>query len=401
MGKTSLFRAIAGLWPSSGQISLPAASADGRPGMLFLPQTPYLGHHEGHEAREASGDGALADILAYPNSGRSVPTHRLQVTLPRCSCSCACVCAVALCRLRLPAVAISTARSTHAVCAVQSLLEEVGLEHLVQSKADRGGLSTEERSLGEMQRLALARLLFQRPHFAVLDEATSTLDEAMVERLYRACEDERITVVSVSHRPKHKRFHAQQLTLEGEGRWRLHAVDQCSTPRSVSQQLGSSSPAGFPPSLDLQVDGDDDDDDDDDEAGPATAENRLRMPEATVLQRFKMIWRVLVPRLSLRNRRSALPRKYAGGSTLLLECPRLQLTSCAARCPQPAARAGQCGLHLLHGGVDEQSAGRAARQAASACNAGRSGRIHQLGGGGARLPGCFCRRDVLRHLVGA
>ena len=71
---------------------------------------------------------------------------------------------------------------------------------------------------------AIARLLFHKPRFAVLDECTSTLSEQMAVCVYAACETAGITVVSVSHRSRHKRFHSEILTLEGDGRWNLAAV---------------------------------------------------------------------------------------------------------------------------------------------------------------------------------
>ena len=66
------------------------------------------------------------------------------------------------------------------------VLAEVDLAHLPEQF---GGLDAELNwadvlSGGEQQRLAFARLLLNRPRFAVLDEATSALDVASEERLY-------------------------------------------------------------------------------------------------------------------------------------------------------------------------------------------------------------------------
>ena len=175
-GKSTLFRAIGGLWPwGGGRIVTPSRSA-----MAFLPQRPYLPL------------GTLTDALCYP----------------------------------APAKAFDTAKQVDA-------LERVGLGHL----ADR--LEEEERwdrvlSLGEQQRLAMARLLLQAPRWIFLDEATAALDEenqdAMMTLLIESLPD--AAIVSIGHRPGLEAFHTRTLTLEkreGGARFRRAA------PRIVSE----------------------------------------------------------------------------------------------------------------------------------------------------------------------
>ena len=72
--------------------------------------------------------------------------------------------------------------------ALMEVLREVDLGHL---PGQFGGLDAELNwadvlSGGEQQRLAFARLLLNRPRFAILDEATSALDVPSEERLYIA-----------------------------------------------------------------------------------------------------------------------------------------------------------------------------------------------------------------------
>jgi putative ATP-binding cassette transporter len=167
-GKSSLMRAIAGLWNSgTGHIVRPAPQE-----MLFLPQHPYM------------VVGSLRSQLLYPNHiGRQVPDDEL----------------------------------------VQ-LLETVNLGDI----AGRfGGLDTEVDwskvlSLGEQQRLTIARVLLARPRYVMLDEATSALDISNEETLYQLLTGLRATLVSVSHRPTLLKYHHQVLELPGDGNWRLH-----------------------------------------------------------------------------------------------------------------------------------------------------------------------------------
>jgi putative ABC transport system ATP-binding protein len=83
---------------------------------------------------------------------------------------------------------------------VEGLLERVGLPVTLATRdADR-------LSVGEAQRMALARALARRPQVVLLDEPTSALDsgsKAGVERLIRSLADEGLTVVMVTHDPSH------------------------------------------------------------------------------------------------------------------------------------------------------------------------------------------------------
>ncbi|KAK3254892.1 hypothetical protein CYMTET_35909 [Cymbomonas tetramitiformis] len=187
-GKTSLLRVMCGLWPAlHGHVSVPprvgvgmgAEAGAGRAGMLFLPQAPYL----------VQGASLRAQLLyplpsPGPGGGDDGPEARL---------------------------------------ALEGALEAVGLGELV------GALDSEERweevlSGGEQQRLALARLLYHRPHFAALDEATSALDTAMEARCLKACKNTGITLVSIAHRPSVITFHQRILQFQGDSTWAMHDI---------------------------------------------------------------------------------------------------------------------------------------------------------------------------------
>lgn len=169
-GKSSLLRAIAGLWRSgSGRILRPGAGE-----ILFLPQQPYM------------LQGSLRSQLLYPNGDLDIPDTRLL-----------------------------------------ELLHQVNLPEL----ADRfGGLDVEmdwEKvlSVGEQQRLAFARVFLARPRYAMLDEASSALDLANEEHLYRQLAATDITLVSVGHRSSILKYHRQVLELTGDGQWQAHQAE--------------------------------------------------------------------------------------------------------------------------------------------------------------------------------
>jgi putative ATP-binding cassette transporter len=169
-GKSALLRAIAGLWRSgSGRIIRPDVQQ-----MLFLPQRPYM------------LPGTLRSQLLYPQQDMEIPDE-----------------------------------------ALQRLLERVNLPDLA---ARSGGLGAEldwEKvlSVGEQQRIALARVLLIAPRYAILDEATSALDLANEDSLYQQLAGCNTTLVSVGHHPSILKYHRQVLVLDGSGGWRRHAAD--------------------------------------------------------------------------------------------------------------------------------------------------------------------------------
>ena len=150
IGKSTVLRAIAGLWPfGRGHIRV----ADGR--ALFLPQRPYLPL------------GTLADALVYPRAASELPRERLV-----------------------------------------EALRAVGLPQLVE-QLDEEGNWAHRLSIGEQQRVAFARVLLARPEIVFLDEATSALDEAAEMSLYRLLREApwRPTIVSIGHHGTLQRFH--------------------------------------------------------------------------------------------------------------------------------------------------------------------------------------------------
>ena len=105
------------------------------------------------------------------------------------------------------------------------LLTLVGVDFLIERE---GGWDTVKNwtntlSLGEQQRLAMARLFWHKPRFGVLDECTSAVSIDVEERLYRAAEAYGITSITLSQRLALTEFHTHELRLgvESQSGWTL------------------------------------------------------------------------------------------------------------------------------------------------------------------------------------
>jgi len=107
------------------------------------------------------------------------------------------------------------------------LLEIVHVSYLVERS---GGWGAEEAwgdilSLGEQQRIGMARLFFHRPSFAVLDQCTDAVSVDVEEELYDRARNLGITIITISQRPALMGHHTQELQLvDGRGCWELNAI---------------------------------------------------------------------------------------------------------------------------------------------------------------------------------
>jgi vitamin B12/bleomycin/antimicrobial peptide transport system ATP-binding/permease protein len=161
LGKSTLFRAIAGIWPfGAGRVRVPR---DAR--LMFVSQRPYL------------PVGTLREVLAYPHHGGTIDDGALRA---------------ALADSRLPELAGRLDDEAHwSLCL----------------------------SPGEQQRIAFARIFIQRPDWVFLDEATSALDQETEAALYHTLARELpgTTIVSIGHRPSLAAFHDRLLVATRHG----------------------------------------------------------------------------------------------------------------------------------------------------------------------------------------
>lgn len=69
---------------------------------------------------------------------------------------------------------------------------------------------------GEKQRIAMARLIYHKPKYAILDECTSAVSVDVEGHLYTYMKEIGITLITVSHRETVWQYHDYLLKFEGD-----------------------------------------------------------------------------------------------------------------------------------------------------------------------------------------
>jgi ATP-binding cassette subfamily D (ALD) long-chain fatty acid import protein len=101
----------------------------------------------------------------------------------------------------------------------------------IASVVDRpGGWDAEEEwrdvlSGGLQQRIAMARLFYHRPKFAILDECTSSVTLEIEKVMYETAKKLGTTLMTVSHRRSLWKYHKKILQFDGQGDYVFTGLD--------------------------------------------------------------------------------------------------------------------------------------------------------------------------------
>ncbi|KAF7858461.1 hypothetical protein EAF04_009061 [Stromatinia cepivora] len=175
-GKSSLFRILGGLWPVyGGTVRKPPLSQ-----VFYVPQRPYL------------SAGSLRQQIIYPDSLRTMRSKGI---------------------------------TDSDLLAILSILD---LDHLVTAFPNGWDAEAEWRDVlsgGLQQRVAMARLFYNRPKYAILDECTSSVTLEMEKIMYEHAKALDITLMTVSHRRSLWKYHSKILQFDGQGKYIFTGLD--------------------------------------------------------------------------------------------------------------------------------------------------------------------------------
>lgn len=174
-GKSSLFRILGGLWPVYGGTVRKPPYSD----IFYIPQRPYLSR------------GTLRQQIIYPDGIR---------------------------QMRDKGVTDQD---------LLRILHTVEIGHIVDRD---GGWDAEEEwrdvlSGGLQQRVAMARLFYHAPKYAILDECTSSVTLEAEKAMYDGAKALGITLMTVSHRRSLWKYHDNILQFDGQGNYIFTKLD--------------------------------------------------------------------------------------------------------------------------------------------------------------------------------
>lgn len=215
-GKSSLFRILGGLWPlrqgsskTRTKLIMPRRSHDNECSIFYLPQKPHMGSRS-----------SFREQVIYPDSIQQFEKR-------------------------------FDGDYTKGDACLTEILHMLELEDLIaenmalvltqrnSQKKDENDLSiidakeafdftrnwSEELSIGVQQRLAMARMYYHKPKFAVLDECTSAVSPEMEQRMYSTAQKLNISLISVCHRTSLWHFHNYLLKFDGKGGYQFGKFD--------------------------------------------------------------------------------------------------------------------------------------------------------------------------------
>lgn len=189
-GKTSIGRIIAGLWPVYyGLLSKPNDDD-----IFYLPQKTYF------------TNGNLRDQIIYPSS------HSEMLEMGY--------------------------NDDH----LYHILREVKLEYLLTRE---GNFNVKKDwkdvfSGGEKQRMSIARILFKKPKFVVLDESTNAVSTDVEDYLFELLQKKRIAFITFSHRPLLMKFHDYVMEIKNDkdsDNWVFHDLTSEENLKSIDNEI--------------------------------------------------------------------------------------------------------------------------------------------------------------------
>lgn len=169
-----MFRILGGLWPSYGGVVRKPPFSD----IFYIPQRPYLSR------------GTLRQQIIYPDSVRT---------------------------MRSKGVTDADLSSILRILDLQELIPTYGWDAEEEWRDVLSG--------GLQQRVAMARLYYHKPKYAILDECTSSVTSEMEKVMYDNAKSLGITLMTVSHRRSLWKYHTRILQFDGQGKYVFTKLD--------------------------------------------------------------------------------------------------------------------------------------------------------------------------------
>ncbi|XP_071395411.1 ATP-binding cassette sub-family D member 3a isoform X3 [Centroberyx affinis] len=175
-GKSSLFRVLGELWPLfGGQLTKPE-----RGKLFYVPQRPYMTL------------GSLRDQVIYPDTFEEQRRKGISDQV------------------------------------LKEYLDNVQLGHILDREGSWDSVQDwmDVLSGGEKQRMAMARLFYHKPQFAILDECTSAVSVDVEDYIYSHCRTVGISLFTVSHRKSLWKHHEYYLHMDGRGNYEFKPITE-------------------------------------------------------------------------------------------------------------------------------------------------------------------------------